>query len=133
VKIKKLRPASATAEGKLTKADVHFEHPASMSDHCGQCVHFKRPHSCEIVAGRIARRIGATALSSGGLLGYMAGRSCGSKKRPLLSFHALDSKQKARSFTLPPAILKLGIRDAPLIHRRVIRETFFLDGEACRF
>ena len=35
------------------KSEVGFEHPAKGPDHCSMCIHFKRPHACEIVAGYI--------------------------------------------------------------------------------
>jgi hypothetical protein len=39
--------------GKFTKAQVGFEHPAQGMDHCRDCVHFRRPHGCQIVAGTV--------------------------------------------------------------------------------
>ena len=39
--------------GKFTKAQVGFEHPAQGMDHCLDCVHFRRPHGCQIVAGTV--------------------------------------------------------------------------------
>ena len=38
----------------LSKSEVQYEHPAKGPHHCSQCRHFKSPHSCEIVEGRIA-------------------------------------------------------------------------------
>lgn len=49
------QPAAAGAgeSGKLSKAEVHYEHPAKGADHCGACRHFDGQNGCEIVAGPI--------------------------------------------------------------------------------
>ena len=44
---------NATAATMVTKAFANYQDLAFGSHSCGLCVHFRKPHSCEVVSGKI--------------------------------------------------------------------------------
>jgi hypothetical protein len=51
---------------KTSKASADYQEPAKGKKHCGDCVHFQKPHGCTIVAG---------AISAGGVCNYFLGEA----------------------------------------------------------
>jgi hypothetical protein len=44
------------SKGKLSKQEVHFEHPAKGMHKCYECVHFLlKKEECKIVAGKVEK------------------------------------------------------------------------------
>ena len=41
----------ATAAAMVSKAAANYQDHASGGNHCALCVHFRAPHSCEVVRG----------------------------------------------------------------------------------
>jgi anaerobic selenocysteine-containing dehydrogenase len=45
--------ADALAAARVSKAFANYQDQASGGHHCAICVHFRAPHSCEVVRGAI--------------------------------------------------------------------------------